>query len=90
MPPRAMFAGFCVKGIEMVTGRYGCDDGGGSVGGHIAEDAMAGRTLPDHAVGLTPLVGVLGEIRGLQGLLQHGQISAAEYERRRRRLLEKI
>jgi hypothetical protein len=71
-----------------MTGRRECDDreSGGVV--HLVAGGVAADTTAD--LHLAPLVDLLSEIRALRDLRDRGQISAAEYERRRVRLLEKI
>ncbi len=68
----------------MAIGQLGAGDGVRRVPGDVLHGPWA---LPPHDA---PLMGLLSEIRGLRSLRHRGQISAVEYERRRRQVLEKI
>jgi hypothetical protein len=71
-----------------MTGRRAVDEGASrAVVRVVAGEGTADATAAPH---LAPLVQLLGEIRGLRGLRDCGQISAVEYERRRDRLIERI
>jgi hypothetical protein len=71
-----------------MTRRRECDDReSGGVLRVVADEAADDTTSDLH---LAPLVDLLSKIRGLRGLRDGGQISAAEYQRRRDRLLERI